>query len=60
MRALAVLLVLAAPAAAQDAPAFDPAPVDACLTRNTGEDARPESCIGRHEEPGGYSCVLGC
>jgi uncharacterized protein YecT (DUF1311 family) len=62
MRALALLLVMAAPAAAQEPPAFDAAPVDACLAENTGEDARPESCIGLAanacmEEPGGYSTV---
>lgn len=42
MRILIALILLAAPAAAQDAPPFDPAPVQACLDG----DADPQSCAG--------------
>lgn len=67
MRALVLALLMAAPAAAQDAdgPAFDATLVGACLDRvqATGTDA-PDfaSCIGAAsgpcmETPGGYSTV---
>ncbi len=42
MRILFALALLANPAMAQDAPAFDPAPVLACLD----SDAAPDSCAG--------------
>ena len=41
-----VCLLLAAPMALAQGPAFDGAPIDACLAEQSGDGGQPHSCIG--------------
>ncbi|MBT0778386.1 lysozyme inhibitor LprI family protein [Paracoccus sp. pheM1] len=60
MRALALFLLMAAPALAQDGPGYDGKPLAACLDRMAGEGGDRRSCIGAAsgpcmDQPGGQT-----
>lgn len=57
MRAVVLLALCAAPAAAQEAPAFDPAPMVACLEAEGGRDCAGRAARACMEGEGGQTTL---